>query len=46
VSAFEAWLDRLTGFDLLLPMLKTAPAWSLFLSGVVNSLVLIAGALG
>ena len=26
-------------------MLKTAPAWSLFLDGVVNSLILIAGAL-
>jgi hypothetical protein len=36
----------LTGFDLLLPMLKTAAGWSLFVDGVVNSLVLIAGALG
>jgi polar amino acid transport system substrate-binding protein len=44
-SAFETWFAGLTGFDLLLPMLKTAPAWSLFLNGVVNSLVLIAGAL-
>jgi polar amino acid transport system substrate-binding protein len=46
VSAFETWFAKLTGFDLLLPMLKTVPAWSLFLNGVVNSLVLIAGALG
>jgi polar amino acid transport system substrate-binding protein len=45
VTAFESWFAEVTGFDLLLPMLKTAPAWSLFLDGVVNSLVLIAGAL-
>jgi ABC-type amino acid transport substrate-binding protein/ABC-type amino acid transport system permease subunit len=45
-SAFETWFVGLTGFDLLLPMLKTAAAWSLFVDGVVNSLVLIAGALG
>ena len=46
VGTFETWFAGLTGFDLLLPMLKTAPAWSLFLNGVVNSLVLIGGALG
>lgn len=46
VSAFESWVSRVTGFSLVLPMLKTAPAWSLFLDGIVNSLVLIAGALG
>ena len=46
VSAFEAWFVGLTGFDLLLPMLKTVPAWSLFLDGMVDSVVLIAGALG
>jgi ABC-type amino acid transport substrate-binding protein/ABC-type amino acid transport system permease subunit len=45
VTEFETWFSRLTGFDLLLPMLKTAPAWSLFLNGVVNSLLLIVGAL-
>ena len=45
VTAFEAWFTRLTGIDLFLPMLKTAPAWGLFLDGVVYSLVLIAGAL-
>lgn len=45
VDAFETWFAGLTGFDLLLPMLKTVPAWSLFLNGVINSLVLIAGAL-
>jgi ABC-type amino acid transport substrate-binding protein/ABC-type amino acid transport system permease subunit len=46
VGAFETWFAGLTGFDLLLPMLKTAPAWLLFLNGVVDSLVLIGGALG
>lgn len=46
VAVFENWFAGLTGVDLQLPMLKTAPAWSLFLSGVVNSLILIAGALG
>ena len=45
VSTFETWFAGLTGFDLLLPMLKTAPAWSLFLNGVVDSLALITGAL-
>jgi polar amino acid transport system substrate-binding protein len=46
VEAFQIWLAELTGVDLALPMLKTMPAWSLFLSGVVNSLLLVAGALG
>jgi polar amino acid transport system substrate-binding protein len=45
ITAFETWFTDLTGFVLTLPMLKTAPAWSLFLNGVVNSLVLIGGAL-
>ena len=45
VTAFEGWLASSTGIDLLLPMLKTVPAWSLFWSGVVNSLVLVIGAL-
>jgi polar amino acid transport system substrate-binding protein len=45
VAEFEAIVWRLTGIELTLPMLKTAPAWSLFLNGVVNSLLLIAGAL-
>jgi polar amino acid transport system substrate-binding protein len=45
VNAFEAWFARLTGIDLMLPMLKTVPAWSLFLTGIGYSLVLIAGAL-
>ena len=29
----------------MLPMLKTAPAWSLFKDGIVNSLILVTGAL-
>ncbi len=45
VAAFEAWFARATGFELDLPMLKTAPAWSLFLNGAVNSIILVAGAL-
>jgi ABC-type amino acid transport system permease subunit len=45
VSTFVAWLGNLTGVELSLPMLEIAPAWSLFKEGVVNSLILIAGAL-
>ena len=45
VSALEAWFDRNADIDLSLPMLKTMPAWSMFKDGVLNSLILIAGAL-
>lgn len=45
VTTFEDWIERHFGLDLTLPMLKTVPAWSLFLNGVANSLILIAGAL-
>ena len=45
VTAFERWVDKGTGIDLSLPMLKTAPAWSLFQDGIAFSLILIAGAL-
>jgi ABC-type amino acid transport system permease subunit len=45
VNAFEDWAERWLGLDITLPMLKTAPAFSLFLNGVANSLILIAGAL-
>ncbi|SKA34255.1 ABC-type amino acid transport substrate-binding protein [Enhydrobacter aerosaccus] len=45
VTDFEDWFSALTGVELSLPMLKTMPAWSLFLSGIANTLVLIAGAL-
>ena len=43
VSAFEAWLASRTGLKLSLPMFKTAAAWSLLRSGVINSLVLVVG---
>jgi polar amino acid transport system substrate-binding protein len=45
VTAFEAWFAGRIGIDLVLPMLKTVPAWLLFLNGVVNSLVLVLGTL-
>src|SRR5262249_35601053 len=45
VRALEAWLDAHADIELSLPMLKTAPAWSMFKDGVVNSVILIAGAL-
>jgi polar amino acid transport system substrate-binding protein len=45
VTVLEAWVETHLGVDLQLPMLKTAPAWSLFKSGVATSLLLIAGAL-
>ncbi|HTR82942.1 MAG TPA: transporter substrate-binding domain-containing protein [Reyranella sp.] len=45
VDAFEARFRAFTGIDLALPMLRTAPAWSLLRSGIVNTLILIAGAL-
>jgi ABC-type amino acid transport system permease subunit len=38
-------VEKHPGIDLALPMLTTAPAWSMFKDGVVNSLILIAGAL-
>lgn len=45
VTAFEAWVLQSTGIVLQLPMLKTVPAWTLFKAGIVNSLIMIAGAL-
>jgi polar amino acid transport system substrate-binding protein len=45
VDAVEDWIQARFGVDITLPMLKTAPAFSLFLNGVANSLILIAGAL-
>jgi polar amino acid transport system substrate-binding protein len=45
VEAVEDWFDHRLGIDLTLPMLKTAPALTLFLDGMVNSLILIVGAL-
>ncbi len=45
VTAFEAWLEKHTGIAVQLPMFKTMPAWQLFRAGIINSLVLVAGAL-
>jgi polar amino acid transport system substrate-binding protein len=45
VTAAEDWIEKRFGLDVTLPMLKTASAYSLFINGVVNSLILIAGAL-
>lgn len=45
VIAFEAWVKQSTGVVLQLPMLKTVPAWTLFKAGILNSLIMIAGAL-
>jgi ABC-type amino acid transport substrate-binding protein/ABC-type amino acid transport system permease subunit len=45
VTAFETWLEKNTGIALQLPMFKTVPAWQLFKAGIVNSLILVAGAL-
>lgn len=43
VADIQAWLASRAGIKLSLPMLKTVPAWSLLQSGVVNSLILVAG---
>ncbi|MBS0220525.1 MAG: transporter substrate-binding domain-containing protein [Proteobacteria bacterium] len=45
VAAFERWFSAITGIELSLPMLTTVPAWSLLLGGIVNTLILIGGAL-
>ncbi|MCC8431656.1 transporter substrate-binding domain-containing protein [Reyranella aquatilis] len=45
VAAFEGWIEKHTGIALQLPMFKTMPAWLLFKAGIVNSLILVAGAL-
>lgn len=46
VVAVEQWIADNTGLSVSLPMFKTMPAWTLFQSGVVNSLYLVVGALG
>ena len=45
VTAVETWLLQRTGIGLTLAMLKTQPGWALLQAGVVNSLVLVLGAL-
>ena len=46
VAAFEAWLEATLGVHVALPMLKSVPALTLFTTGLVNSLVIVSGALG
>lgn len=45
IVAFEKWVNATTGIEIALPMLKTMPAWALFKDGIVNSLILVGGAL-
>ena len=45
VAEVEKWVEARTGIALQLPMFKTMPAWLLFKAGIINSLVLVAGAL-
>ena len=45
VEAAERWLADTLGLKVALPMLKTQAALTLFLAGLVNSLVMVAGAL-
>lgn len=45
VAAVESWIETHTGIAVQLPMFKTMPAWLLFKAGIINSLVLVAGAL-
>jgi polar amino acid transport system substrate-binding protein len=45
ITAFETLIRDGTGIAISLPMLKTADAFSLLRSGVVNSLILVVGAL-
>lgn len=45
VEAFLAWLNGEFEIDVALPMLTSVPAWELFAAGVINSLILVFGAL-
>jgi ABC-type amino acid transport substrate-binding protein/ABC-type amino acid transport system permease subunit len=45
MQAFETWLATTAGLSVPLPMFQLSPAWSLFKAGVVNSLILVVGAL-
>ncbi|MGF1447229.1 MAG: transporter substrate-binding domain-containing protein [Pikeienuella sp.] len=45
VDAALGWIERQIGTAPMLPMLQSEPAWQLFLTGIVNSLVLVLGAL-
>jgi len=45
VEATLGWMNDTLGFAPTLPMLTNAPAWELFSAGIVNSVVLVFGAL-
>lgn len=45
VQRVESWSAKTLGIDLALPMLRTEPAWALFKSGIVYTLILVIGAL-
>jgi ABC-type amino acid transport substrate-binding protein/ABC-type amino acid transport system permease subunit len=45
VEQAQAWMERHLGVAPSLPMLTSAPAWSLFKAGIVNSVILVFGAL-
>jgi polar amino acid transport system substrate-binding protein len=45
VEAALAWLEQHAGIAPSLPMLTSVPAWELFKAGIVNSLILVLGAL-
>ncbi len=45
ITEFENWVAARIGITLTLPMFKIAPAWSLLKAGVVNSLILVVGAI-
>lgn len=45
VEATKAWMEDRLGFAPALPMLTSQPAFDLFKAGIVNSLVLVIGAL-
>ena len=45
VQALETWVRQWSGVTVNLAMFKTGPAWTLLWSGIVNSLLLVAGAL-
>ena len=45
VARLEAWLMDVMGSNISFPMLVTVPAWELFVGGLVNSMILIVGAM-
>jgi len=45
VTRFEAWLTRQTGWSVSFPMFKGEESLELFEAGIVNSIVLVAGAI-